>query len=90
MLFKRQLIRSLLEAVYILTVTFAIGKWAVCMAYLERGYKAVGGEYILIPMVCWAAWKSINYLFDTLEKLEYERNRKKRRSGRSAWKQDNG
>lgn len=88
-MFRRLFVRSLLEAAYILTVTFAIGKWAVRAAYLERGYKAFGGEYILILMVCWAAGKSIDYLFNTLEELEYERNRKKGRSGGAARKQDN-
>lgn len=35
---------------------------------------------MLVLMVYWIAWKSINYLFDSLEELEHERNRRKRRS----------
>lgn len=57
-----------------------IGKWAFHLAYIERGYKAVGGEYLLIPVVYWGAWKAINYLFDSLEELENERNCRKKRS----------
>lgn len=72
--------RTLTAIVYTLAVTCAIGKWAIHAAYLERGYEAVGGEYCFILMVWWVAWKAINYLFDTLEDLEHERNRKERRS----------
>jgi len=71
---KKCVFKNLAAVAYTLAVTYAVGKCAICMAYLERGYKAVGGEYCLIPMVCWAAWKAINYLFDTLEDLEDERN----------------
>jgi len=72
--------RNLIVILYTLAVTSAIGKWAIHAAYLERGYAAVGGEYCLIFMVEWTAWRAINYLFDTLEELEYERNSKKRGS----------
>lgn len=64
--------RNLIAAVYTMAVTFAVGRWAICMAYLERGYRAVGGEYLLVLAVCWMAWKAVNYLFDTLEDSEYE------------------
>lgn len=50
------------------------------LAYIERGYEAVGGEYLLILAVYWGAWKAINYLFDSLEELEDERNCRKKRS----------
>lgn len=86
---KGKAARNLMAVAYTLAVTFAVGKWAICAAYLERGYKAVGGEYCLMPMVCWVAWEAINYLFDTLEDLEYERNCKKRRSRGNSWMHDN-
>ncbi len=69
---KGEIARNLVAYAYTMMVTIAVGKWAICMAYLERGYEAIGGEYCLIPMVCWMAWKAINYLFDTLEDLKYE------------------
>lgn len=75
-------IRDLVSAVYTILVTYAIGKWAFHYAYLERGYKAVGGEYILLLMTCWLAWKTINYLFDTMEELENERKRRSRKKVR--------
>lgn len=77
---KKTLKRDLIAVIWTLLVTFAIGKWAFHIAYIERGYESVGGEYMLVLMVYWIAWKSINYLFDSLEELEHERNRRKRRS----------
>lgn len=64
--------RNLFAAAYTIAVAFAVGRWAVCMAYLERGYRAVGGEYLLVLAVCRMAWKAVNYLFDTLENSIYE------------------
>lgn len=64
--------RNLFAAAYTIVVAFAVGRWAVCMAYLERGYRAVGGEYLLVLAVCRMAWKAVNYLFDTLENSKYE------------------
>lgn len=86
---RRRVIRNLAVAVYTIAVTSAVGRWAVRAAYLERGYEAAGGEYCLILMVCWMAWKAINYLFDTLEDFEYEQNCKKRRSGGTSRMRDN-
>lgn len=74
---KGNVTRNVVAAAYTLAVTYAVGKWGIYMAYLERGYESIGGEYCLILMVCWLAWKAINYLFDTLEDMEHERNRKK-------------
>lgn len=39
--------RDLIAVIWSLLVTGAISKWAFHVAYLERGYKAVGGEYLL-------------------------------------------
>lgn len=75
---SKTLKRDLIAVIWTLLVTYAIGKWAFHLAYIERGYEAVGGEYLLIPVVYWGAWKAINYLFDSLEELENERNCRKR------------
>lgn len=40
--------RDLIAVIWSLLVTGAISKWAFHVAYLERGYKAVGGEYLVI------------------------------------------
>lgn len=70
---KAKVKKNLAAAAYTLAITFAIGRWASCMAFLERGYEAAGGEYLIMPVVCVAAWKAINYLFDTMEGLKHER-----------------
>lgn len=77
---KRWIIRNFLEAVYTLAITIAVGKWAINYAYLERGGRAIGGEYLLVLITCWVAYKAIHHLFEILEELERERNRKKGRS----------
>lgn len=43
--------RPVVAVVYVTAVTYMAGKWAIRYAYLERGYDAVGGEYLFIPMV---------------------------------------
>ena len=83
-MFRQKLARELAEAAYALAVTFSIGCWAIHAAYLERGCRAIGGEYCLILIT----WKSIHCLFEALEELDYERHCKKRRSGRTAEKRD--
>lgn len=86
---KQKAVKNLVAVAYTLAVTFAVGKWAIYAAYLERGYEAVGGEYCLMLMACWIAWKSINYLFDTLEDLENERSSKAGRGRRTSRIRDN-
>ena len=71
----------LAEILYALAVMFAIGKWAIHAAYLERGHEAVGGEYCLMALAYWAAWKAIHGLFDALEDWDHARRRKKREPG---------
>lgn len=47
---SKTLKRDLIAVIWTLLVTYAIGKWAFHLAYIERGYEAVGGEYLLIPV----------------------------------------
>lgn len=79
---RKTLKRDLIAVIWTLLVTYAIGKWAFHLAYIERGYEAVGGEYLLILAVYWGAWKAINYLFDSLEELEDERKKRSRGTAR--------
>ena len=37
-MFRKKAKRNFISIIYTLTVTLAVGKWAVYMAYLERGY----------------------------------------------------
>lgn len=81
---ERKFLRDVAASVYTLAVTLSAGKWVIRMAYLERGYEAAGGEYLLVPIVCWVEWKIINCFFDALEDLEYEQRGKKRRGRRTS------
>lgn len=74
----QKLARELAETAYALAVTFFVGRWAINAAYLERGCKAIGGEYLLILVTYWAAWKAVHFLFDAWEDLKYEQHCKKR------------
>lgn len=40
-------------------VTYLYAIWAIEQAYLQRGYRAYGGEYLIIPMVFYMVFKSI-------------------------------
>ena len=43
---RKTLKRDLIAVIWTLLVTYAIGKWAFHLAYIERGYEAVGGVFI--------------------------------------------
>ncbi len=72
----RYIIRCLLEVGYASIVTYVIGKLSVKYAYLERGYEAIGGEILILPMVWWVAYKLIHYVFNILEKEKHAGNKK--------------
>ena len=78
------LVRGLAELGLTLAVTYAVGKCAVHAAYLERGYEAMGGEYLLILLVCVVAYRVIHYIFDILEAEQREYKRSKERGNRAA------
>ena len=71
--------RDLIAVIWSLLVTGGISKWAFHVAYLERGYKAVGGEYLVILvayvgkqltiyLIRWRNWK----VKEIVEKREVE------------------
>lgn len=43
-------------------LTFPIAIWSVRYAYLERGYRAYGGEWLLIIMVYLLCYKMLGFL----------------------------
>lgn len=52
-----------LELFYSFAVSYFVGTWAIDYAYKERGYFAIGGEYMLIGMtfvICF--WAIRNFL----------------------------
>lgn len=58
-MFKHK-VRELVKAAVSLAAAFGIGGLAIYLAYVERGYWAVGGEYFVIIIAGWAAWKLIH------------------------------
>lgn len=40
-------------------VTYLYSLWAIEQAYIQRGYKAYGGEYLLLPLVAWGVYDAL-------------------------------
>ena len=74
--------RPAVVTVYVLAVTYMAGKWAIRHAYPERGYDAIGGEYLFIPMVAWVAYKLINIFLNVLEDEMYAETGSEKTGGR--------
>lgn len=54
-------ISLMIEFFYSFVASYLVGSWAIEYAYNERGYFAVGGEYMLIGMtftICFWAIRS--------------------------------
>lgn len=64
-----KLFRGICEVTYIVGIVYMVTKWSVSYAYWERGYQAVGGEYLLIMFAALLASVVISYVFDSLEVL---------------------
>ena len=47
-----------------LSVTAATGILAIQIAYEDRGYQAIGGEYLFIPMVFVLVYWLLGYVFE--------------------------
>lgn len=62
---------QIVQVAVALTVTYAIGKWSFYYAYLERGCKAVGGEYFLVAVTCWTTYKAGHCLLDAWEEKKH-------------------
>lgn len=58
-------------------VTLPIAMVSIQLAYLERGYWAIGGEYLLIFLVFWFYFKQAKYF------IKYKKMTSIRRVGRS-------
>lgn len=49
-----------------LFVTDLVSRHLIAIAYEERGYEAIGGEYIAIPIVFLAVYKFIGFIMKFL------------------------
>ncbi len=78
------MINLLISGCYAAVITYMVGKWGFFMAYMERGYAAVGGEYFLIPMTYCAAGSAMHYFISALEGLKRGKDCNEKGSGRAA------
>lgn len=56
----RKIVWELLETAGAAAATYQAGKWLLAWAYLERGYEAVGGEYLILPVFYWFAYQTVH------------------------------
>ena len=86
------IMQYIVEPSFTLMVTHAAMKWSSHVAYMQRGYTAIGGELIFAGVAGYIAYKVIDTFFEALEEAIYEearKRRKKRRGRRSAGIQHN-
>lgn len=62
--FTKKVVEVALELFFSYSVAFFVGKWAIEFAYQERGYEAVGGEYLLIIMTYMFSFWLIRKFFE--------------------------
>ena len=60
----RLLVAFLTRLIFSLSITAAAGIWAIQKAYEDRGYEAIGGEYLLIPLVFVLVYWILGYVFE--------------------------
>ncbi|MDE7311713.1 MAG: hypothetical protein K2N87_08910 [Eubacterium sp.] len=70
-------VRQLVQIGLAMAAIFWAGNWAVRYAYENRGYDAIGGEYLFIPVVYLGVYEGISLLLDILEEIRSNRLRKR-------------
>lgn len=58
-----RIVRIALELFYSFTAAYFIGRLLIQAAYEERGYKAYGGEYLMIIVIFFGSLKLIHTFF---------------------------
>lgn len=46
-------------------LTYLYSVWAIRQAFIQRGYRAYGGEYLMIPIIFYGIYK----VLDTIERF---------------------
>lgn len=59
-------LHQIMEVDCALAVTYLVGSWAVRSAHVERGYLAVGSEWLLVMLVFWGTYKALRIVFDRI------------------------
>ena len=76
----KKAIRVMIAVIYAAAFATMAESWGICYAYIERGYKAVGGEYFFFPIVFVRVYKALSFMFRALEDTS-ERSKTNDRSG---------
>lgn len=84
-----ELLRCIAEVTYTFSITIAAMKWSRYMAYVQRGYEAVGSEYYFAGIAGYIAYRAIDMLFETLEEEIYAAVRCRKKRSRRATRNRN-
>ena len=63
-----------LRALYALAASYMAGKWAVGYTFQERGYDAVGSEYVFALAIYLIVFQASGFLFGKIKKREVLRS----------------
>lgn len=63
----KKAVRMIIGAIYAAAFAIVVGSWGICYAYIERGYIAYGGEYLLFPIAFVGAYRAMQFVFKMLE-----------------------
>lgn len=55
------------------SVAYFVSLWAVASAYAERGYRACGGEYLLVAVAFITAYRAISQFFKYFRRMPWKR-----------------
>lgn len=67
-------IRRFIQDMITMAITVPAGNWAVRYAYENRGYPAIGGEHLFIPVVFLVVYIGCGWLMETLEEIRWHKN----------------
>ena len=63
----KKAVRMIIGAIYAAAFAIVVGSWGICYAYIERGYIAFGGEYLLFPIAFVVAYRAMQFIVRILE-----------------------
>lgn len=65
-----KILELMIRAALVTAVTFPFAKALIKAAYAERGYSAVGGEWLSIIIIATALWKLSSYIISDQKSRE--------------------
>lgn len=58
--------RNTIKLLVSFSLAFGVSIWLMRLAYQQRGYDAIGGEYFLIVAVAWGIYWLVNKIMEVL------------------------